>query len=101
MGVGILGALALIGGGTALEANAASKKRKQLLGYQQSDLPDINRYTENFFGDLAQYEDQSRGMAMRANEDLTNLALSRRERALPGVTNTITQGFDALTPLLR
>src|SRR3990170_3269183 len=101
MGVGVLGALALIGGGTALEASAATKKRKQLLGYQQSDLPDINRYTENFFGDLSQYEDQSRGMAMRANEDLTNLALSRRERALPGVGNAVATGFEAITPLLR
>lgn len=101
MGVGILGALALIGGGTALQASSATKKRKQLLGYQQSDLPDTNLYTENYFGDLSQYEGQSRGMAMRANEDLTQLALSRQERALPGVRNAVKTGFESLLPLLR
>lgn len=101
MGVGIAGALALIGGGTALQASSATKKRKQLLSYQQSDLPNIPLYTQNYFGDLDRYEDQSRGMAMRANEDLTNLSLSRRERATPGISNLISEQVPIISRLMQ
>ena len=86
--MGVIGAAMGISG-TAMKANAASKKRKQLLSYQQSDLPDNQLYHQNYYGWLDKYEDQSRGMAMRANEDLTNLALSRRERSTPGISNSI------------
>lgn len=101
MAIGVLGALALIGGGTHLQAKGASKKRKQLESYQQADLPNIPLYTQNYFGDLSRYEDQSRGMAMRANEDLTNLSLSRRERSTPGISNLIAEQVPQVANLMK
>lgn len=99
--MGAVAGAALLIGGAGMSGNSATKKRKQLLGYQNAELPNYDLYNQNYYGDLSQYEDQSRGIAMRANEDLTQLALNRQERALPGVRNAISTGFEQLMPLLR
>lgn len=91
----------MIAGGAGLSANAASKKRKDLARSQDRWLPDIDRYTEEYFDDLTNYMPQADRLADDVARSDTERAMAIQEQAMPGFTEGRKKAFDALMPLLR
>lgn len=98
--LGVVGAVAAVGG-AALSANAASKKRKDLARSQDRWLPDIDRYTEEYFDDLTNYMPQADKLADDVAMSDTERAMAIQEKAIPGFGEGRKRAFDALMPLLR
>lgn len=82
-------------------ASAAGKKRKQLAEAENYWLPDIDRYTQQYFDQLKGYTPKAAELAdMTADADFKR-ATRLREAALPGITEGTKRAGEALFPLLR
>lgn len=97
---GVVG-VGLIAGGSASSASGAKKKRNELQAAQDRWLPNIDKYTDDYFADLVDYTDEADKLADTVASQDTDRALAMQEKAMPGVTEGRQKAFDALMPLLR
>jgi hypothetical protein len=91
----------LIAGGTASSAKGAKKRRNELQAAQDRWLPNIDKYTEDYFGDLQSYLPEADALADAVGTSDTERALAMQEQAMPGMAAGRKGAFDALMPLLR
>lgn len=103
MGAVALGvaAVALIAGGSAMSAKGAKKRRNELQAAQDRWLPNMDKYTEDYFNDLVGYTDEADRLADTVASQDTDRAMSIQEQAMPGITEGRKRAFDSLMPLLR
>lgn len=91
----------LIAGGSASSASGAKKKRNELQAAQDRWLPNIDKYTDDYFADLVDYTDDADKLADTVATQDTERAMAIQEQAMPGMAEGRKRAFDALMPLLR
>lgn len=98
-----IAAIGLILGGTAagMGANAASKKRKQLMRHEDQGIPNIDQYQDQYFNDLEEFEPRASALSRTIGEKELAGALSMRESALPGIGQATRDALASIMPLLR
>lgn len=97
----IAAGLALGAGGTALSANAASKKRGELGATMDKWLPNIDDATSRYFEDLLGRTGQADKLADTVGEQDLDRTLRLREKAAPGIGKLTGTAIDSILPLLR
>jgi hypothetical protein len=84
-----------------MSGSAAKKKRNQLQAGQDKWLPNIDKYTDDYFADLDKYLPEADRLADSVGTSDTERALAMQEQAMPGISEGRKGAFDALMPLLR
>lgn len=87
--------------GTAKKASEAKKKRKELLEAQEKWLPDIGKYTGDWFSDMQKYTPEAIKLSDTISEAQYDQELRLREKALPGFGSATRGAMDAIAPLLK
>lgn len=87
--------------GTAKQASEAKKKRKELLEAQEKWLPDIGKYTGDWFSDMQKYTPEAIKLSDTISSAQYDQELRLREKALPGFGAATGGAVKALAPLLR
>lgn len=87
--------------GTSKKASEAKKKRNELLGAQEKWLPDIDKYTDQYFKDLLGHTDDAVKLADTVGEADMDRALRLREKALPGIGKASSSALESIAPFLK
>lgn len=93
--------MALGAGGTYLSASSASKKRKELASKTGEWLPTIPQNESDYFDALQKYQPRASALARTIGQEEMDAALALREQAIPGIGKGISEGAEALFPLLK
>lgn len=107
MGALALGAVAAVAGiglgaaGTSMAASSADKKRSELRKTLGMWLPDIDRYTDDYFDQLTNFSDEASALADTVGMSDLDRAMKMREKAMPGFTSATTDALTAIAPLLK
>lgn len=101
MGAWIALGAALLAGGTAIGANASSKKANKLESYTDKWMPNIDAYTKKYFDDLNDYEDDATKLSDSLAKSQMSQALGLREQAMPGFNNAINASVPGAAALAR
>lgn len=87
-------------GGTALLGHEADARRSEYEAAMDKWLPTPDQYESTYFKDLQTYEPQATKLAASLNQEAMNEAMARREQALPGFNESITQSAPQIYSLM-